>query len=140
MPHSNKGFRKVVNASVVEWEIEGQYLIDCYYPSTNYYVLVEDDQGEVWVHEHVFNDSAELVEDGQGDCFVARSWGEGLKEANRLADRVNSWGIINLDHWGYHDFFSLSLEERLHEEWIHENMHRKGHGDLSKGVFSGGHE
>ena len=95
MPYSEiRRIKEVV--SVVEWEIEGDFHIDQDYPVFINYVIAEDDNGEKWVHERNFpNDS---------------------KAAKRLADRVQNAGFISLKHWGFHEYFSLSFEERMNHE------------------------
>lgn len=95
MPYSNiRRIKSVV--SVIEWEVNGDFHIDQYYPSFINYVIAEDDNGEKWVHENAFpNDS---------------------KAANRLAEQVQDAGFINIKHWGFHEYFSLSYEERMEYE------------------------
>lgn len=110
--------RKVLDVVVNDWVHEGEYHEDTQYFDRTFAVTAHCDDG-TYVHECAFlNDPA---------------------EANRLADRVQARGVINLKHWGFHEFFSLSLEERLNEEAYHEDMHRRGYGHLSNGVYSEGH-
>jgi hypothetical protein len=117
MPYSN--VREVKDVQVTDWVFEGEFHEDTQYFDTVYYVVAEDDAGERWVHEVAFPN------DPQG--------------AARLASRVLFAGKLNLKHWGFHEFFSLTLEQRLGEEAYHEDMHRRGYGHLSNGVFAGGH-
>ena len=107
MPYSN--IRKVDYAELIEWEVAGEFHIDQYYPSFDYYILVEDDTGDRWVHEVVFHDEKE--------------------SAQALATRIEYSGFINLTHWGFHDYFSLSLEQKLNAEAGMEALARNGHSD-----------
>jgi hypothetical protein len=116
MPYSN--IRKVNDVTIGDWVHEGEWIEDTRYDDITYAVTAHTDDG-IWVHENAFmNDEA---------------------GAKRLAARVEARGVICLKHWGFHEFFSLTLEQRLNEESYHEDMHRKGFGHLSNGVFSGGH-
>jgi hypothetical protein len=117
MSYSN--LRQVKDVMVSDWMIEGEFHEDTQYYNFLYYVVVEDDAGERWVHHVIF----------QND----------LNGAEALATKVKECGVINLKHWGFHEFFSLSLEERLNQEAAHEDMHRRGHGEYSTGIYSGGH-
>lgn len=120
-------YETVKNVRVVDWEVEGEYHEDTYYPTIVYYVVAEIAGGvvqhgrryEAMVSIHSFTDP---------------------ERAEALARRVEAAGRINPDHWYIHDFFSLSLEARLNEEAHHEELHRKGYGHLSNGVFSSGHD
>jgi len=119
MPYSN--IRKVKDVMLADWVVEGEFHEDTQYYDTIYYVIAEDELGERWVHRCKF-----LNED--------------VEYATRLLDRVKARGVIDLLHWEFDEFFSLTLEQRLTEEAFHEDMHRRGHGEYSKGVFSSGHE
>jgi len=110
--------RKVNDVTVGDWVSEGEYHEDTQYFDTTYAVTAHCDDG-IYVHECAFlNNPA---------------------GANALADRVEAHGVINLKHWGFHEFFSLTLEQRLNEEAYHEELHRSGCSQYSNGVFSGGH-
>ena len=86
-PYSN--IRKVHKCTfVVEWEVEGEYHIDQYYPAFVNYVIAEDENGEKWVHENAFPND--------------------YKAAQRLAKRGNEAAFNCIKHWGYHEYFSLS--------------------------------
>ena len=100
MPYSN--IRKVYNVTIYDWVVAGEIHEDTQYMDTIYYVVAEDDHGERWVHECTFTNDQDA--------------------AVRLAQMVDSWGLINLSHWGFHDFFSLSLEERLAQQYEDERM------------------
>ena len=136
MPYSNT--RKVANVQVLDWEVEGTFHVDTYYQAFDYYVVVEDDCGERWVHEVVFSGRPELVETPE-DCYLSRgSVYEAQEEANKLAARVEARGNINLKHWGFHEYFSLSLEQKLNQEAEYEEMYRQGHGENVPNTYWGG--
>ena len=110
--------RTVTDVVVNDWVHEGEWVEDTQYFDRTFAVTAHCEDG-IYVHENAFmNDPA---------------------EANRLADRVQARGVINLKHWGFHEFFSLTLEQRLSEEAYHEELHRSGCSQYSNGVFSGGH-
>jgi hypothetical protein len=123
---------KVANVQIVDWQFQGEWCEDHYKVVTSYMVLAElkvpyrGEDGEepfairALVHDIGFPDD--------------------LEGAKRLAARVEKAGVIDNKYWFFHEFFSRTLEQRLNEEAYHEDMHRKGHGHLSKGVFSTGHE
>ena len=115
MPYNN--IREVKDIQVIEWEVEGTFHIDTYYSAFNYYILVEDTSGERWVHEHVFANS---------------------DKAANFARKVENSGYINLTHWGFHEYFSLSLEQKLNQEAEYEDMHRRGCGDQVPDTYWGG--
>jgi len=138
MPYNN--IREVANVQVLDWEVEGTFHVDTYYQAFDYYVVVEDVSGERWVHEVVFSGRPELVETPE-DCYLSRgSVYEAQEAAAKLAKRVENSGYINLAHWGFHEYFSLSLEQRLNQEAEYEDMHRRGHGDEVPDTYWGGLE
>lgn len=103
-PYSN--IRKVLKVTyVLEWEVEGEWFIDHMIPSFINYVIAEDDNGEKWVHQNVFPNDSE--------------------SAQKLCKRVNEAGFINLKYWGFHEFFSLSYEERMQAECEREEEERE---------------
>jgi hypothetical protein len=124
---------KVANVQVVSWQVEGMWCEDHYKPYNIFMVVAEIEGGykgfSALVHEVRF---PEL----RGDDWQP----EAEARAEALAARIARVGLIDDSHWCVDEFFSLSLEQRLNEEAYHEDMHRKGHGHLSKGVFSTGHE
>ena len=111
-PYSNiRRIKSVV--SVMEWEVEGEWNIDHMIPHFINYIVAEDDNGEKWVHENAFPDDREA--------------------AIRLAKQVEESGFINIKHWGFHEYFSLSYEERMQyecqmEEDEHEREYMEDHG------------
>jgi hypothetical protein len=115
---SSSPLRNVLRVDVPSWLFEGEFHEDTQYYVEAFYIVAHCNDG-AYVHEVTFPDD--------------------LEGAERLARRVEEKGFINLKHWGFHEFFSLSLEERLMNEAHHEDLHRKGYGHLSNGVFSGGH-
>ena len=122
MPYSN--IRKVVDVEVPSWTEEGEYHEDTQYYIDYIYVVATCDTGEKFVHEVVFSNETYSKEAGD--------------RANRLADRVMERGYINLKHWGFHEYFSLTLEQKLNQEAIYEDMHRKGYGHEVTSPFWGG--
>lgn len=111
-------YRKVTEVSTGDWVSEGEFHIDCQYYDTAYFIIAHCEDGK-YVHEHNFVNDAEA--------------------AYAFADRVAERGVIDLAYWGFHEFFSLSLEERFAEEAHHEDLHRRGLGHLSNGCYSEGH-
>jgi hypothetical protein len=124
MPYMNTV--NVKDVQVLDWEVDGTFHVDCYYQAFDYYVVVEDTNGDRWVHEVVFDGRPELVETPE-DCYLSRGNMDAAKEAaTTLAFRVATRGFINLSHWDFHEFFSLTLEERMDQEYEREQMERYG--------------
>jgi hypothetical protein len=111
-------FRTVTDVTIGDWEHEGEFREDTQYYDTTYAIIAHTPDGK-FVHENAF------MNDPDG--------------AERFSRRVAERGVINLAHWGFHEFWSLTMEERFEAEAYHENLHRHGMGDYSHGVFSGGH-
>lgn len=101
--------RNVASVSTGSWDTES---------GMRYYAIVVCDTMERFVHEVIFDCPDRLA---------------------RFCQRVETRGFINLRYWGFHEFFSLTLEQRLNEEAYHEDLHRRGYSYLSNGVYSGGH-
>ena len=110
--------RKVLNVTIGDWITEGEWHEDMQYHDTQYFIIAECADGK-YVHEFYFLNNPEGAE--------------------RFAQRVEDRGYIDLVYWGFHEFFSLSLEERLIAEAYHEGLYRGGYGHLSNGCYSGGH-
>lgn len=60
--------------------------------------------------------------------------------AQRLADRVAARGQIDSEYWGSHGFLSMSLEDRLAEEYLAQEYVRLGLGRSYDGPCAGGHD
>lgn len=110
--------RNVIATELGTWEVKGEWCEDHYIYHMQYFVIAHCEDGK-YVHEFTF------VDDGEA--------------AERLRLRVEERGVIDLRHWGFHEFFSLTLEEKFAEEAYHEDLHRRGYGHLSNGCFSDGH-
>ena len=133
---------KVKDVQVVSWDHEGAWVEDHQSIIRCYMVLVKveggyrgDDGDWDWGYEGLVHDV--YFPDGDLDGNVDL---DAPDKAEALAIRIRNAGVINSEHFHIHDFFSLSLEQRLNEEAHHEDLHRRGHGHLSNGVFSSGHE
>ena len=120
MVAATKALLSVVDVEVPSWLYEGEWVEDRHLMKEVFYVLAHCSDDHAYVHEVSFVNDAEAAE--------------------RLAARVKERGVIDLAHWGFHEFFSLTLEQRWTQEAYHENLHRTGRGDESNGWFSGGHE
>lgn len=114
-----KALLDVVSAYVVSWLYEGEWMEDTQRIDERFFVVAQCGDGGTYVHEVTFfNDP---------------------KGADRLAKRVEERGIVDMQHWGFHEYFSLTLEQRWEQESYHENLHRHGRGHESNGWFSAGH-
>ena len=114
----NSGLRKVNRTDIGDWVSLGEFHEDTQYHNTTYSIIAHCEDG-IYVHEIAF------LNDPEG--------------AERLRQRVEDYGYIDLAHWGFHEFWSLTLEERFAEEAWHENLHRNNMGHRSNGIFSEGH-
>ena len=114
MPYSN--IRKVESVETVEWVVEGEYHEDTQYFVNQYYVIANCEGGERYVHEVVFANPDDLE-----DTHARLA---------RFIDRVEERGVINLKHWGFHDYFSLTLEEKMNAEAEMEDHARHGRLDM----------
>lgn len=107
------------SASIFPWEIEPEWCEDHFAGRMQYLVGVEVRSGD------------EVVRLFHVEPFVNNPEG-----AQRLADRVNTFGEIDSEHWGHHGFLSRSLEDRLEEEWVAEQYERDGILDQYNGWMS----
>ena len=82
--------RKVLNVTIGDWITEGEWHEDMQYHDTQYFIIAECADGK-YVHEFYFLNNPEGAE--------------------RFAQRVEDRGYIDLVYWGFHEFFSLSLED-----------------------------
>ena len=114
------------NAGVVPWFVDGQTQVN------------ED----TWIQNEQFLVSVDVrADDGSlVSLFHTHAFLNDPEGAQRLADRVNECGVITLKYWGHHGYLSLSLEERMHEEWVAEEHARQGMSHLYNGPAAGGHE
>lgn len=94
----------VQNVYIRDWVVQGEFIEDTQYFDTIYFVMVD-------------------LEDGRTLCHN-RSFANELHCASSLAQRVEAFGFINEDHWYEHEFFSLSLEERLSVDAVYEDAAR----------------
>ena len=113
MPYSNT--RKVISVETIEWVVEGEYVEDTQYLVNLYYILANCEGGERYVHEVVFSDPDDLQ--------------AALAKVERFVNRVEARGVINLAHWGFHEYFSLTLEQKWDAEFRIEQAAQKGHVD-----------
>lgn len=109
----------VIAAYLVNWVVRGEFHVDTQYYDTIWFVMVELADGRHLCHNVSFNIK---------------------EEAQTLASRVESRGVIDEQYWYEHEFFSKTLEERLTEEAHHENLFHTGRGEESNSRwFSAGH-
>jgi hypothetical protein len=113
MPYSNT--RKVVDIETLEWVVEGEYHEDTQYFVNQYYVLAVCEGGERYVHEQVFFNELDL--------------GQAKADLQRFVERVEARGYINLKHWSFHEYFSLTLEQKWDVEAEMEDHARHGRID-----------
>ena len=113
-----KALRTVLSMEMGDWAHRGEWMEDHYTTDMTYAVIAVCEDGR-YVHENAF------LNDPDG--------------AEALRQRVAERGVIDLAHWGFHEFWSATLEERFDAEAYHENLHRNNMGHYSNGVYSGGH-
>ena len=110
MPYSNT--RKVIDVEVVSWTVEGEYHEDTQYYIDQFFVIANCEGGERYVHEVVFFDEHDLS--------------NAHARVDQFIQRVEARGVINLKHWGFHEYFSLSLEQKMNAEAEMEDHARHG--------------
>lgn len=79
-------------------------------------VIAHLDDGSAWCHGHAF------LNDPEG--------------AERLAARVEARGAIDTDHWFDDHYLCKSLEARLADEAVYEDMARRGCADMIPDGYS----